>query len=451
MTQRYETVPLQVPFPQVLKQEFHLRIEGEGIDRSPLQGRLGLEPCTWPVKATFTPTKDSIDIRWIELKAKVYERAYTTHIADIEEVSQVLWQSTAIVLGTEDNPSYESITTPRTLSHVFNVPSHLPSALQSKHKRAQVIWKLVFKIYRKSGAFKREFIEYESKFPAIKSYLPLPSIEHDIPLMIKGESPKKDVTWTLVITGSSELIEVQLTQIPQAFPHSLYAPGEIANGILTLAPNPRTSPKSQLRSIQLELTEYVVASGEPDVLLDTLYRQKIEASGADLGTGPRSFNFDVLVPRKARSAYVHLHLRAVADLTLMHAPDSPDYSGTFMSVTHRFQLTTAWKGRLLDKVTSHPIVLAALSQDLRQQALEEVAQSETTPSIAPPARGDERYTEPRTLTTDVPPPSYNSTQHLLTQSATTLGPNQDEDELSSIHYRSRFDTPTTSSVSSIVV
>jgi hypothetical protein len=101
----------------------------------------------------------------------VYERAYTTHIADIEEVSQVLWQSTAIVLGIEDNPSYESITSPCILSHVFSVPSHLPSALQSKHKsvplehggdfdlmvprRAQVIWKLVFKIYRKSGAFKR--------------------------------------------------------------------------------------------------------------------------------------------------------------------------------------------------------------------------------------------------------------------------------------------------------
>jgi hypothetical protein len=88
-------------------------------------------------------------------------------------VSQVLWQSTAIVLGMEDNPSYEAITSPRTLSHVFSVPSHLPSAFQSKHKsvpleydgdfdltvyhlrRAQVIWKLVFKIYRKSGAFKR--------------------------------------------------------------------------------------------------------------------------------------------------------------------------------------------------------------------------------------------------------------------------------------------------------
>ncbi|KAG8740123.1 hypothetical protein FRC12_016109 [Ceratobasidium sp. 428] len=236
MAQRYETVPLQVPFPQVLKQEFTLKIEGEGIDRSPLQGHLGLEPCTWPVKAIFTPTKDSIDIRWIELKAKVYERAYTTHIADIEEVSQVLWQSTAIVLGIEDNPSHESITAPRTLSHVFNVPSHLPSALQSKHKRAQVIWKLVFKIYRKSGAFKREFIEHESKFPAIKSYLPLPSTEHHTPLVIKGESPKKDVSWTL------------------AFPHSLYAPGEVANGILTLTPNPGISSKSQLRSVQLELT-----------------------------------------------------------------------------------------------------------------------------------------------------------------------------------------------------
>ncbi|QRV72664.1 hypothetical protein RhiJN_00678 [Ceratobasidium sp. AG-Ba] len=372
MVQHYESVPLQVPLPQVLKQEFTLKIEGGGADRSPLQGRLGLEPCTWPVKATFAPTKGSIDIRWIELKAKVYERAYTTHIADIEEVSQVLWQSSSIVLGVEENPSYETITAPRTLSHVFNVPSHLPSALQSKHKRAQVIWKLVFKIYRKQGAFKREFVEVESKFPAIKSHLPLPSIEHDAPLIIKGESPKKDVCWSLV------------------FPHSLYAPGEIANGTLTLTPNPGMSPKSHLRSVQLELT------------------------GQDR---------DILVP-------------AVPSLTLC----GPDYTGTFMSVTHRFQLTTCWKGRLIDKVSSHPVILAALSQDHRQRALDEVAQSETTQLIAPPARGD-----------DVPPPSYNSTQHLLGQSTITLQPGQDEDEISSIQYRSRFDTPTASSVSSIVV
>ncbi|KAG8745796.1 hypothetical protein FRC10_007058 [Ceratobasidium sp. 414] len=100
----------------------------------------------------------------------------------------------------------------------------------------------------------------------------------------------------------------------------------------------------------------------------------------------------------------------------------------------------SWKGRLLDKVTSHPVVIAALSQDQRQRALEEVAQSETAPSIAPPARGD-----------DVSPPSYNSTQHLLNQSATTLMPDRDDDELSSIQYRSRSDTPATSSVPSIVV
>lgn len=397
MVQQYEAVPLQVPLPQVLKQEFTLKIEGDGVDRSPLQGRLGLEPCTWPVKATFTPTKESTDIRWIELKAKVYERAYTTHIADIEEVSQVLWQSTAIVLGTQDNSSYETITSPRTLSHVFSVPSHLPSALQSKHKRAQVIWKLIFKIYRKQGAFKREFVEVESKFPAIKSYLPLPNVEHEAPLMTRGESPRKDVSWSLV------------------FPRSLYAPGETVNGTLTLTPNPGMSPKSYLRSLQLELTEYVVASGEPDVLLDTLYRQKIEASGMDLSSGPCSFNFEVVIPRKA----------------------SPDYIGTFMSVTHRFQLTTSWKGRLLDKVSSLPVVLAALDQDHRQRALDEVAQNETTPSVAPPARS-----------ADIPPPSY-STQHLLGQSTTTL--RLDEDDISFAQHRSRFDTPTASSVSSIAV
>jgi hypothetical protein len=91
MPQYYEAVPLQVPLPQVLKQEFELKIEGDGADRSPLQGvmhvarcwlhthgyislqgRLGLEPCTWPVKAIFTPTKDNIDIRWIELSALLH-------------------------------------------------------------------------------------------------------------------------------------------------------------------------------------------------------------------------------------------------------------------------------------------------------------------------------------------------------------------------------------------
>ncbi|CEL59802.1 hypothetical protein RSOLAG1IB_03736 [Rhizoctonia solani AG-1 IB] len=383
MAPQYEAVPLQVPLPQLSKQEFELKIEGvDLIDRSPLQGYLGIEPCTWPVIAVFTPTKGSIDIRWIELKVQVYERAYTTHIADVEEVSQVLFQSTAVVLGTEENPSYETISEPRTLSHIFNVPSHMPSALQSKHKRAQVIWKLVFKVYRKSGAFKREYIAHEAKFPGIRSYLPIPSSEHEAPLVIRGDSPKGDISWLL------------------RFSRSLYAPGDTARGSLVLTAKPGRSIKSQLRSAQLELTEYVVASGEPDVLLDTLYRNKIDTSGSVVKNEEGcTFDFDVVIPNKS----------------------SPDYTGTFMSVTHRFQLTTSWKGRLLDKITSHPVAIAALSHAERQRATEEVAQIETAPSIAPPFRSD-----------DVSPPSYTSTQHLLNGSSTTLMPYRMEDELSSI-------------------
>ncbi|CAE6394824.1 unnamed protein product [Rhizoctonia solani] len=397
MAPQYEAVPLQVPLPQLSKQEFELKIEGvDSVDRSPLRGYLGIEPCTWPVTALFTPTKGSIDIRWIELKAQVYERAYTTHIADVEEVSQVLFQSTAIVLGTEENPSYETITGARTLSHVFNVPSHMPSALQSKHKRAQVIWKLVFKVYRKSGAFKREYIAHEAKFPAIKSYLPIPSVEHETPLTVRGDSPKGDVSWLLHL------------------PRSLYAPGDTARASLVLTARPGYSIKSQLRSAQLELTEYVVASGEPDVLLDTLYRNKIDTSGSDIESKEScSFNFDVIIPSKS----------------------SPDYTGTFMSVTHRLQLTLSWKGRFLDKVTSHPVAITALSHLERQQALEEVAQIETAPSIAPPSRND-----------DVPPPSYMSTQQLVNGSSMTFTPHLMEDELSSISYRSNIDTPTTGSI-----
>ncbi|CAE7083826.1 unnamed protein product [Rhizoctonia solani] len=241
-----------------------------------------------------------------EPQVQVYERAYTTHIADIEEVSQVLFQSSAIVFGTEENPSYETITGPHVLSHVFNVPNHMPSALQSKHKRAQVIWKLVFKVYRKSGTFK----------------------------------------------------------------------------------------------------QYVVASGEPNVLLDILYRHKIDTSGNNTESNEgHSFEFDVIIP------------------------------GTFMSVTHRIQLTMAWKGRFLDKVISHPIAIAALSHSERQRAIEEVAQIEMAPSIAPPFRND-----------DVPPPSYVSTQHLLNESSATLMPQCMDDELSSISYRSNIDTPSTGSI-----
>ncbi|CAE6497853.1 unnamed protein product [Rhizoctonia solani] len=315
MATHYEPVPLQVPLPQLSKHDFELKVEGvDPVNQSPLRGYLGIEPCTWPVTAIFTPTKGSIDIRWIELKAQVYERAYTTYIADIEEVSQVLFQSTAIVFGTEETPSYETVTGPRVLSHVFNVPSHMPSALQSKHnRRAQVIWKIVFKVYRKSGAFK----------------------------------------------------------------------------------------------------QYVVASSEPNVLLDTLYRHKIgNQSESNEGC---SFEFDVIVPGKS----------------------SPDYTGTFMSVTHRLQLTMVWKGRLLDKVISHPIAIAALSHSERQRAIEEVAQTETTPSIAPPSQND-----------DVPPPAYVSTQPLPNESSTAFMPDSEsvENELPPISYRSSIGTPTPSRI-----
>ncbi|KAF8742815.1 BING4CT protein, partial [Rhizoctonia solani] len=367
MVPQYEAMPLQVPLPQLSKQDFELKIEGVGsIDQNPLQ------------------------------EAQVYERAHTTHIADVEEVSQVLFQSASIVFGTEDNPSHETITEPRVLSHVFNVPSHMPSALQSKRKRAQVIWKLVFKVYRKAGAFKREYIAHEAKFPAIKSYLPIPGVEHEAPLTIGGDSPKGDISWLLHL------------------PRSLYAPGDTTRASLVLTAKPGHSVKSQLRSVQLELTEYAVASGEPDVLIDTLYRNKVDTSGSNIESKEGcSFDFDLVVPSKS----------------------SPDYTGTFMSVTHRLQVTTTWKGRLLDKVTSHPVVIAALSHSERQRAIEEVALVETAPSIAPPSLND-----------DIPPPSYISTQRLVNGSFVTLMAHHMEDEMSSISYRSNIDTPTTGSV-----
>ncbi|QRW16256.1 hypothetical protein RhiXN_04257 [Rhizoctonia solani] len=364
MVPQYEAMPLQVPLPQLSKQDFELKIEGVGQltkthykeDRLP-----------------WDRTMYMANVRWIELKAQVYERAHTTHIADVEEVSQVLFQSTSIVFGTEDNPSHETITEPRVLSHVFNVPSHMPSALQSKRKRAQVIWKLVFKVYRKAGAFKRD-IAHEAKFPAIKSYLPIPGVEHEAPLTIGGDSPKGDISWLLSIL-----------LVP---PKILVRTRDTTRASLVLTAKPGHSIKSQLRSVQLELTEYVVASGEPDVLIDTLYRNKVDTSGSNIESKEGcSFDFDLVVPSKS----------------------SPDYTGTFMSVTHRLQVTTTWKGRLLDKVTSHPVVIAALSHSERQRAIEEVALVETAPSIAPPSLND-----------DIPPPSYISTQRLVNGSFVTL-------------------------------
>jgi hypothetical protein len=47
--------------------------------------------------------------------------------------------------------------------------------------------------------------------------------------------------------------------------------------------------------------EYVVASGEPDVLLDTLYRNKIDTSGSVVKNEEGcTFDFDVVIPNKSR-------------------------------------------------------------------------------------------------------------------------------------------------------
>ncbi|KAH7343530.1 hypothetical protein B0J17DRAFT_713705 [Rhizoctonia solani] len=413
MAPYYETVPLQVPLPQLSKQEFELKIERvDSVDRSPLRGYLGIEPCTWPVTATFTPTKGTIEIRWIELKVQVYERAYTTHIADIEEVSQVLFQSTAIVFGKEENSSYETITGPRVLSHVFNVPAHMPSALQSKHKRAQVIWKLVFKVYRKSGAFKREYIAHETKFPAIKNYLPIPSAEHQVPLEIRGESPKGDVSW-LLASSNDILTLVALSSYAPGSPKILICPRRYSKGLLRAYSKAWTLNQVST-SIDTAGTNRSALLSRSSPGSNTTFHYRIDTSGNNVESKEGcSYEFDVIVPSKS----------------------SPDYTGTFMSVTHCLQVTTAWKGRLLDKVTSHPIAIAALNHSERQRAIEEVAQIETAPSVAPPSRND-----------DVPPPAYTSTQHLLNESSTTLTAQRMEDELSSISYRSNIDTPTTGSV-----
>jgi hypothetical protein len=100
-----------------------------------------------------------------------------------------------------------------------------------------VIWKLVFKVYRKSGAFKREWIQglrfdaslqlshvlgeyiaHEAKFPGIRSYLPIPSSEHEAPLVIRGDSPKGDISWLLVSFPDSILtLVIQTSPMPLAF------------------------------------------------------------------------------------------------------------------------------------------------------------------------------------------------------------------------------------------
>lgn len=49
-----------------------------------------------------------------------------------------------------------------------------------------------------------EFIEHETKFLGVKSYLPFPTYAHEAPLVVGGESPKRDLAWSLVSTAAKE-------------------------------------------------------------------------------------------------------------------------------------------------------------------------------------------------------------------------------------------------------
>lgn len=57
-----------------------------------------------------------------------------------------------------------------------------------------------------------EYIAHGAKFPAVKSYLPIPTIEHELPLVMHGESPKKDISWSLASYTYTRQLVQELTK-----------------------------------------------------------------------------------------------------------------------------------------------------------------------------------------------------------------------------------------------
>ncbi|KAG8747789.1 hypothetical protein FRC10_011234 [Ceratobasidium sp. 414] len=192
--------------------DFEIRLAGRQAD-NPVDGLLGIDQCTWPVRAEIVPLKGALELKKVEIEVVVYEygeiriksSAQTSRDLNVEKI---LYHGRVVVFDagkdSKSRAACTKITQPLSISHCFEIPTTLPGAIRCHKDPASVVWKLNIS-----------------------------------PHVLQGRDDRRGVAWAI------------------EFPRSFFAAGECLSGKLTLR---RFSAKSKftIRALNFELTEHVI-------------------------------------------------------------------------------------------------------------------------------------------------------------------------------------------------
>ncbi|QRV79594.1 hypothetical protein RhiJN_07609 [Ceratobasidium sp. AG-Ba] len=225
--------------------DFEIRLAGRRGD-NPVDGLLGIDQCTWPVRAEIVPLKGPLELKKVEIEIVVYEygeirvKSSSQNSRDIN-VEKILHHGRVVAFDAaqENKPGspYTKITQPLCVAHCFDIPTTLPGAIKCHKDPASVVWKLNISVSRKKPAFSHDPHVESYEYSGARSFLP-----HSLttqPYALQGRDDRRGVGWAI------------------EFPRSFFAAGECLSGKIIFQ---RFSSKSKfsIRALYFELTEHVI-------------------------------------------------------------------------------------------------------------------------------------------------------------------------------------------------
>ncbi|CAE7120129.1 unnamed protein product [Rhizoctonia solani] len=322
--------------------DFEIRLAGRPGD-NPIDGLLGIEDCTWPVRAEIVPSKGVLELKKVEFEIVVYEYGEITIKSSGQtsrdlNVEKILFHGRAVAFdsstSSKSGSTYTKVSSPLSLYHCFNIPTNLPGAIKCHKDPASVVWKLNVCVSRKKPAFSHDPHTESYKYSGARSFLP-----HTLtvqPHVLQGRDDNRGVAWEI------------------EFPRSFFAAGECLSGKMTLK---RFSTKSKfsMRNLYFELSEHVItrAAAIPtygDIQeyrgSRTLVKSKIVVNHSFSNDG----NLEVQLP-----------MSLPQDCT-------PCYSGPHVFVMHRVVIKTKSKhGMEAEQLTQFPLRIVAVALEERMR------------------------------------------------------------------------------------
>ncbi|KAF8609008.1 hypothetical protein BDV93DRAFT_214869 [Ceratobasidium sp. AG-I] len=321
--------------------DFEIRLAGRQAD-NPVDGLLGIDTCTWPVRAEIVPLKGALELKKVEIEIVVYEygeirvKSSTQTSRDIN-VEKILYHGRVVVFNASEmskaGGSSVKITQPLSISHCFQIPTTLPGAIKCHKDPASVVWKLNFSVSRKKpGPFSHDPHIESYQYSGAKSFLP-----HTLtvqPHVLEGRDDRRGIEWSIV------------------FPRPFFAAGECLSGRVTIR---KYSVKSKftVKSLHFELTEHIItrASSIPiygDVQeyrgFRNLVKSKIPVDHSFSPDGTLAVDLPMCIPQDS----------------------TPAYSGPHLFVLHRVVIKTKSKhGIEAEHLTQFPLRIVAIAFDER--------------------------------------------------------------------------------------